>query len=201
MRPTLTRSTPAMACAAAVLSLAACGGDADGEKTSATSPESSAASSEPTYDDDYAYAEAKKTMPKLRRHDPNKPIPASADWATANYRRAYNEEVASFKKLGVTTRGTVQVTSTQLAESNRDAVGGWDLSVYVCSVSTTRLYDSEGNDVSADPVDASKSLPKGPRKGAHLYNYTTADQGKTWKLDEVLYLSGKDAEESPCEVS
>lgn len=195
MRSTRARST-VVVCAAVLVALTGCSGDSDSEKASTTS--TSSASSEPTYGDEYAYAEAKKVNENLRAHDPNKPLPTTAKWATDNYRKKYNDEVASLEKVGVTTKGRVKVTSTHLDESNPDATGGWALTTYVCSISTMRLYDGEGNDVSADPADANKPLPKGPRNAVHLYSYATPDQGKTWQLDEVQSLSGKDAKNSPC---
>lgn len=199
MRPTLTRCTQAMACAAAVLSLAACGGDADGERTSATSSASSATSSEPTYDDDYAFAAVGRVDEEFRAHDANQPLPEDATWATETFRERYDAEVAEFKKVGAVKKGKVAVNSRHLHESDRDAVGGWTLSAYVCSTSTMRFYQ-DGKDVSSMPGDPSEPLPKGPRDGVHLQTYVTPDQGKTWQLDDVQLLSGKDAEESPCEV-
>ncbi|SMC83453.1 hypothetical protein [Janibacter indicus] len=194
MRPTLTRSSQALACAAALLTLAACGGDADGEKTSASS---SSTSSEPTYDDDYAFAEAKKVSPKLRAHDPNTPLPEGTEWATASYIKAYNGSRAEMKKQGIREKGTVTVESTHLAESNPDAVGGWDLTVYECSTSTVRYYQGS-KDVTSRPEDPSKPAPKGPQENVHLVSYTTPDGGKTWQLDKSQLLLGKDAKESPC---
>lgn len=114
MRPMLTRSTQAMACAAALVILAACGGDADGEKTSASS---SSTSSEPTYNDDYdydydyAYAKAKNIDKKLKAHDSNKPLPEDATWVTDSYRDGYNAEVAEFKKANAVKKGKVTVNS------------------------------------------------------------------------------------------
>lgn len=198
MRPTLTRCTQAMACAAAVLSLAACGGDADGEKTSATSPESSAASSEPTYDDDYAYAEAKKAEEKYRAHDLNQPLAEDTEWATPSYIKAYNDQLAALKEQGVTQKGTVKVDSMHEETSNPDAVGGWNLTMYQCSTSTVRLYKG-GKDVTARPADPTKPAPKGPQRSVHLLSYATPDDGKTWQLDKAQLLLGEDARDSPCQ--
>lgn len=195
MRPTLTRTTQVLACAAALVTLAACGGDADGEKTSASS---SSTSSEPTYDDEYVLAEAKGAAGKQRAHDPNKPLPKSTEWATASYVKAYNDELETLKKAGVTRKGEVTVTATHLQESNSDAVGGWDLTVVQCSSSTSRLY-KDGKDVTGTPGDPGTPLPKGPHQNVHLMSFTTPDNGKTWRLDKVQQLLGKDAKESPCE--
>lgn len=194
MRPTLTRSSMALACAAALLTLAACGGDADGEKTSASR---SSTSSAPTYDDDHAFAEAKQVDKKFRAHDANQPIPGDTTWATDSFRQRYNAEVAEFKKVGAVKKGKVTVNSIHLEESDRGAAGGWTLSTYVCSTSTMRFYQ-DGKDVSSMPGDPDTPLPKGPRDGVHLQNYVTADDGATWQLDNVQLLSGKDAKESPC---
>ncbi|SMC53036.1 hypothetical protein [Janibacter indicus] len=194
MRPTLTRSTQAMACAAALLTLAACGGDADGEKTSASS---SSTSSEPTYDDDYAYAEAKKIAPMMRKIAAGKPLPKDTEWATASYIKAYNDQVASLKKKGITEKGSVTIDSMHQDASNPDAPGGWDMTMYECSTSTVRYY-KDGKDVTGTPGDSNTRLPKGPHENVHLLSFTTSDDGKTWQLDEVQQLLGNDARQSPC---
>lgn len=196
MRPMLTRSTQSVACVAALLTLAACGGGGDGEKTS-TSAASSSASSKPTYDDEYAFAKAKKVNENLRAHDPNTQLPKNTKWATTSYIKAYNDSLAQMKKQGVTEKGKVTVTATHPAKSNPDAAGGWDLTMYQCSTSTVRYY-RDGEDITADPADPSKPAPKGPQKNVHLKIYTTPDQGKTWQLDKSQLLRGKDAKESPC---
>ncbi|SMC53017.1 hypothetical protein SAMN06296429_104294 [Janibacter indicus] len=200
MRPTLTRSTQAVACAAALLVLTACGGDADGERVSTTSSVASSSSSKPAYDDEYAYSEAKKSNEALLSHDSNKPLPEDVEWATANYIKTYNEALDAIQEAGAKQRGNVSVQATHLAESKPAAPGGWDLSMYQCSTSTVRLYKG-GKDVTAHPLDPSKPLPKGSRKNVHLLNFTTPDDGKTWQLDKAQILSGKDAKNSPCEVS
>lgn len=196
MRPMLTRSTQAIACAAALVTLAACGGDTDGEKASASS---SSRTSEPTYGDDYAYAKAKKVDKKLKAHDSNKPLPEDATWVTDNYRDGYNAEVAEFKKVNAVKKGKVTVNSIHLNKSEPDAAGGWMLSTYVCSTSTMRFYQ-DGKDVSSMPGDPDTPLPKGPRDSVHLQSFVTPDSGKTWQLDNVQLLSGKDAKESPCDT-
>lgn len=194
MRPTLTRYTQALACAAALLALAACGGDADGEKTSA----SSSSTSEPTYDDGYAYAEARKVAPKLRKVGAGKLLPEDTAWATSSFIKAYNDEMSSLKEQGITEKGYVKVNSMHEEASNPDAVGGWDLTMYECSTSTVRLYKG-GKDVTGTPGDPSTPLPKGPREAVHLLSYTTPDDGKTWQLDKAQQLLGEDAKEAPCE--
>lgn len=194
MRSMLTRSAQAMACAAALVTLAACGGDADGEKTSASS---SSTSSAPTYDDAYAYTEAKKIEPKQRAHDLNKPLPEDTEWATPKFVQSFNKEMSTIKNAGAVQKGHIKATATYPAESDPDAPGGWDLTMYQCSTSTVRLY-KDGKDVSGTPGNPSTPLPMGPQMNVHLKSYTTPDQGKTWQLDKSQYLSGKDAKESPC---
>lgn len=196
MRQLLTRSTQAAVCVAALVTLAACGGDADGEKTS-TSTATSSASSEPTYDDEYAYAEARKVATQFRELPSRKPLPEGTKWATAAYITAYNEQMASLKEQGITEKGSVEVNSMHEETSDTDAPGGWDLTMYECSTSTVRAY-KDGKDVTGTPGDPSTPLPKGPRDTVHLLSYTSPDGGKTWQLDKVQQLLGKDAEESPC---
>ena len=195
MRPTLTRYTQALACAAALLTLAACGGDADGEKTSASS---SSTSSEPTYDEKYAYSKARKIEPKQRAHDLNEPLPEDTEWATARFINSFNKEISAIKDAGAIQKGQVKVTATYPAESDPDAPGGWDLTMHQCSTSTARLY-KDGKDVTGTPGDPGTPLPKGPQKNVHLKSFTTPDHGKTWQLDKSKLLLGKDARESPCE--
>lgn len=195
MRPTLTRSTQALACAAALLTLAACGGDADGEKTSASS--SAPTSSEPTYDDAYAFAQAKKVADKVRHRPAGKSLPKGTSWATGSYIKAYNDQIASLKEQGITEKGSLKVNSMHEGTSKPDAVGGWDLTVYQCSTSTVRYY-KDGKDVTGTPGDPNTPLPKGPRENVHLLSYTTPDDGKTWQLDKAQQLLGEDAKESPC---
>lgn len=179
----------------AVLTLgaASCGKDEPVEPTSS----SSSSTSQVTYDDDYAYAEAKKVAPKLRKVAAGKPLPKSTTWATASYIKAYNDQVASLKKQGVTEKGSVTIDSMHEETSNPDAVGGWDLTMYECSTSTVRYY-KDGKDVTGTPGDSNTPLPKGPQENVHLMSYTTPDDGKTWQLDKVQQLLGKDAKESPC---
>lgn len=71
------------------------------------------------------------------------------------------------------------------------------LPTYVCSTSTMRFYQ-DGKDVSSMPGDPETPLPLGPRDSAHLQSFVTPDSGKTWQLDNVQLLSGKDAKKTPC---
>lgn len=194
MRPTLTGYTQALACAAALLTLAACGGDADGEKTSASS---SSTSSEPTYDDDYAYAQAEKVQTKVRGIKPNEPIPKGATWATRSYIKAYNEDVADQKNAGVVERGSVTVDAMHPLDSNPEAPGGWDLTMYQCSTSTVR-YFKDGEDVTARPEDPNKPMPSGPQKNVHLLSFKTPDDGRTWQIDNAQLVYGAEVKETPC---
>lgn len=197
MRPLLTRSTQAAACVAALLTLAACSGDADGEKTTASSSASSA-SSEPTYGEDHIMTEVRKADKAFRALDPNALIPEDADWVTDEYRNTYNADTNELKDMGVVQKGKVTTKALHLAKSDPDAPGGWHVTVYNCNVSTRRVY-LDGEDVSADPLDADKPLPKGPRKSVLLDSYTTPDGGKSWQLNDVAPLEGKDAQDTPCE--
>lgn len=181
------------ACAVLVLALAGCGGGSDATDTTSTS------SSEPTYDESHATAEAERVDSTMRDHDPNASIPDDADWISDRYRQAFNEDLAELKKAGVTTKGKVETTSMHLAESNPDAAGGWDLSMYVCAVSTVRLYDRSGKDVTSYPDDTSKPLPKGPHEAVYLRSYVTPDEGKSWQVDRSQRLTGKEAKEASCD--
>lgn len=179
----------------AVLTLgaASCGKDEPVPPTSS----SSSSTSQVTYDDDYAYAEAKKVATEWRNVPSGKQLPESSEWATPSFIKAYNDQVTSLKEQGITEKGSVKVHSMHEETSNPDAVGGWDLTVYECSTSTVRAY-KDGKDVTGTPGDPSTPLPKGPRSAVHLLSYTTPDDGKTWQLDKVQQLLGKDAKESPC---
>lgn len=188
------RSTALLACAA-LLALAGCGGDGDADTSTAASSSTSPSSSTP--DDDQAFAAAKKLEPKLRAHDPNKPLPPDAEWATTSYRSTYNDALAALKKQGVTKTGKVTTTGMFPAESKPDAAGGWDLTMFRCSTSTVR-YLKGGKDVTASPEDPTKLLPKGPHDNVHLLSFTTSDQGKTWQLNQSRQLTGKGLKETPC---
>lgn len=71
------------------------------------------------------------------------------------------------------------------------------MTVYNCNVSTMRAY-IDGEDVSRDPHDEDKPLPKGPRDGVSLDRYTTPDDGKSWQIDDSQIVSAADAKDSPC---
>lgn len=197
MRQMLTRSTHAMACAVALVTLSACGGDADGEKTS-TSTSASSASSEQTYDEDHIMTEVEKVDTAFRARDLNEGIPEDADWVTDEYRQSYNADAAKTRDSGVVKKGETTTTALHLDESEPDAPGGWYVTVYACTSSTVRVY-IDGEDVSADPSDPSKPLPKGSRESVMLNRYTTPDGGTSWQLDGVTPLEGKDAQDTPCE--
>lgn len=195
----LTRSTQAAVCIAALVTLAACGGDADGEKTSTSSASSStsSASSEPTYGEDHIMTEVRKADKAFRALDPNALIPKDADWVTDEYRKTYNADTNELKDMGVVQKGAVTTKALHLAKSDPDAPGGWYVTVYNCNVSTIRLY-IDGEDVTADPHDEDKAVPKGPRDAVSLDRYTTPDAGKTWQVDDSQLLSPTDAKDSPC---
>lgn len=179
----------------AVLTLgaASCGKDEPVEPTSS----SSSSTSQVTYDDTYAYTEAKKVSVERQSHNVQQKLPEDTEWATASYIKTYNDEVDALKEKGITRKGTVKVDSVHEGTSNPDAVGGWDLTMYQCSTSTVRLYKG-GKDITARPEDPTKPMPKGPQKNVHLVSYTTPDDGKTWQVNKSQILFGKDAKESPC---
>ncbi|MCT1618384.1 hypothetical protein [Janibacter hoylei] len=199
MRPMLTRSTQAAVCITALVTLAACSGDADGEKTSTSSASSStsSASSEPTYGEDHIMTEVRKADKAFRALDPNAPIPKDADWVTDEYRKAYNADNVELKNIGLVQKGKTTTKSLHLDKSDPDAPGGWYVTVYNCNVSTMRAY-IDGEDVSRDPHDEDKPLPKGPRDGVSLDRYTTPDDGKSWQIDDSQIVSAADAKDSPC---
>lgn len=195
MRSMRARST-VVVCAAVLVALTGCSGNSESDKTSASSSTASA-SSKPTYDDDHIMAEVAKTNTAFRGHDPNALIPKDADWATDEFRGLYNADTKELKDMGVVQKGTVTTKALHLAKSDPDAPGGWSVTVYNCKVSTIRLH-IDGEDVTMDPHDADKPLPKGPRNGVSLDRYTTPDAGKTWQVDDSQLLSPKDAKASPC---
>ncbi|WP_415830735.1 hypothetical protein [Janibacter anophelis] len=172
--------------------MAGCGGESEGTDTTTS------ASSSTTYDDEYAYAEAKKVDAKFQAHDGSKPLPTDTEWATDSFIKGYNEEVQAQNDAGVVEKGKVTITGTHPAESRPDAPGGWDLTMYQCSVSTIR-YFKDGVDVTVRQEDPSEPLPKGPHDNVHLLSFTSPDDGKTWQLDESQYLYGDRAEEAPCD--
>ena len=192
-------SRRAMSAAAAVVTcgvlLAGCGSEGEDERTS-----TSDTTSQPAYDDAYALGEVKKIDQRFRQLNPNNLIGKDVPWVTDPYRRTYNEQIQEWKGLGVVQKGKASTTSLHLAESKPDAPGGWDLSVYVCTESTLRAY-IDGEDVSVDPLDPGKPLPKGTRKGVTLDGYTTPDRGRTWQLNSSQVLEEEAAREAPCAKS
>ncbi|WP_169797260.1 hypothetical protein, partial [Janibacter anophelis] len=162
-----------------------------------TSSTSSSASSEQTYDEAHIMSAVRKTDKAFRALDPNATIPKDAEWVTDAYRKTYNSDVGELKDLGVVQKGTTTTEDLHLAKSDPDAPGGWYVTVYNCNVSTVRAY-IDGEDVSRDPQDEDKPLPKGPRTGVSLDRYTTPDDGQSWQIDDSQILSPEDARASPC---
>lgn len=194
----------AMSTAAALVAsgalLAGCGSEPQeptGTTTSSASSSTSSVSSEPTYDEDHIMTEVAKANTAFREHGLNTKIPKDADWVTDEYRKTYNDGMVELKEMGVVQKGKASTKALHLEKSDPDAPGGWYVTVYNCNVSTVRVY-IDGEDVSADPLDADKPLPKGPRDGVSLDRYTTPDGGKSWQVDDVQVLSAKDAKASPC---
>lgn len=189
MRDARTHTVIALACAATLLPLAACG-DSEGSDTTSTS-------SSATYDDDHAMDAVREIDKKFRAHDPSTPIGEDEDWATDKFRTRFNDELAALDEEGVVRKGSATTESLHLKTSDPDAPGGWDLTVYMCSLNTTRLL-IDGEDVTADPANPGQLLPDKPRHDAFLNTYTTPDSGKTWQLDIARYLDEDDKKESPC---
>lgn len=187
------RAAGIAALAAGAVLLTGCGGDSGGEETSS----STTASAEPTYDEAYIMGQVKKVDAALRARDLNEPIPEDAAWASDKYRTAYNADTAQTKKSGLVTKGRVTTTALHLDTSDPDAPGGWYVTVYACATSTVRGY-IDGKDVTADPNDPGKLLPKGPRDVVQHAGYTTPDDGKTWQLDRMTTLTEQEAKDSPC---
>lgn len=183
------RAVLTVVCAVAIGAAAGCSDDGTTSESSTTSPS--------TVDEDQAYDEAKQLEERFFDLDANEPLPSDASWVTDSFRRARNEEITSLEEEGVTRKGSVTVNSTHLADSDPDAASGWDLSVWVCSTSTQRLYDEDGNDVSADPADPTKPLPAGPRDNVHIMRFTSPDDGDTWRLDKVQLVPSTN-KETPC---
>lgn len=184
-------------CAALMMTVAGCGDSGGGETTEPSTTSSSSTSSQPTYDENHIMDEVRRVDKELRKLGPNDKISADAAWATSGYRTAYNEGVAATEDAGAKLKGKVTTDSLRLADSEPDAPGGWNVTVYLCATSTVRAY-IDGEDVSADPEDSSKPLPKGPRTSAFLESFTTPDGGRTWQLDDSQVLTGTDGEKARC---
>lgn len=191
-------SRRAMSAAAAVVTcgvlLAGCGSEGEDERTSTSS-----GSAQPEYDEAHIMAEVREAYRAFRALNPNAPIPQGADWVTDRYRESYNADNAELKDMGVVQKGKVTTKALHLAESDPDAPGGWQVTVYNCNVSTMRAY-MDGEDVSTDPNDPDKPLAKGPRSGVSLDSYTTPDAGESWQVDDSQVLSESDAKSSPCDM-
>ncbi|CAM4193995.1 hypothetical protein [Janibacter anophelis] len=195
-----TRPTVATASlAAALVALAGCGGESEGTDTTTSASSSSASSttSEPTYDEAHIMGEVKKANTEFHGLDPNAMIAEDVDWATDAFRKSYNDNRTEYKEKGVVLKGKVTTDSLHLAKSEPDAPGGWYVSVYNCSSTTVRAY-LNGKDVTLDPSNPDKLLPKGPRDNVFLDRYSTPDDGASWLLDNAKRLTGKEVAESPC---
>lgn len=184
--------------AALVMTMAGCGDDSGSESTQSSSGASSSSTS-PTYDERHIMSEVRRVDEQLRALGPSTKIPKDADWATDNFRTPYNDEITSTKDSGVVLKGKVTTDSLRLASSDPDAPGGWDVTVHLCTTTTVRAY-IDGEDVSTDPADPDKPLPKGPRHNAYTTKYVTPDDGKTWQIDDSRLLTGSDAKEARCDA-
>lgn len=194
--------TPITIALAGVLALTVAGcanGGAD-EPTTSTSSSSSSASG--NWDKDHAVAEAEDALAELSEHDVDKPLDADkhADWTTPQYVQAYNQEIKNIHDQQVTYEGKVSTTSVHFKDLDPKATGGPDLTVIACSVSTVRMIGPDGKDVTGDP-DTGEPLPKEPQKGPDLVSLTSSDQGESWQLTNIQRLTGKSAQETPCDVS
>lgn len=188
-------------CAGLVVALAGCADEGSDTSTTSTTDSSGSASASEAAEDERAYDDAEKAIKAKDEHDFNKPIPADADWADSTYRKSVKDLIEDEDEKKVTRKGTIKTASVHPETSDRDAPGGWDLSVIACSTSTVRIYDAKGNDVTADPETPGEKLPKGPRQGAHRVSFTTPDDGKTWQIHQVQQLTEEEAKETPCDVS
>lgn len=196
MRGVRTRVGAAVFGAALVLTMAGCGDDG-GEASDATSTESSSAGSSPTYGEDHIMAQVKKVNTSLQSLGPSEKIPTDADWATDSFRKSYDATRDGYTEHGAEVKGKVTSTALHLDESDPEAPGGWDVSVYNCAESTLRLY-VDGEDITPDPDSPGQILPKGPQTEIYLQSFATPDGGKSWQLDDSQLVEGTQAEESPC---
>lgn len=176
---------------AALLTLAGCGDDASAPPPTSSSPSTAV-------DEEQAYAEVKKVDTKFRAHDQDEPLAADTTWASDAFRKQFNDDVAKREEQGLTRKGSTKVTGIHPSESKPEAPGGWDLSIFVCSTSTVRLYDKDGKDMTGDPSNPGQPLPPGPRDNVHLMSFTTPDDGTTWQLDKMHLIPNKYVEETPC---
>ncbi|UUZ43937.1 hypothetical protein LP422_14755 [Janibacter limosus] len=188
-------TTTVVLCSALALILTGCGNDASESSGSSSAP--SSGSSSTMYGEDHVMDQVKKANTAFHGIDPNAKIPDTAAWATAAYRKKYNDDPAKYKDIGAVVKGKVSSSSLHLASSKPDAPGGWDVTVYNCTVSTQRVY-IDGKDVTSDPKNPKKTLPKGPRDSVFSDSYTTPDGGRTWQLNNTQPVTGKQADESPC---
>lgn len=201
MRPTHHR-TPLTIALAGMLALTVAGcanGNADEPSTTSSSPSSSPNGN---WDKDHATQQAEDALAELSEHDVNEPIneDKAADWASPQYVQAYNKELKNFHDQQVTQKGKVETTAVHLRDLDPKAAGGPNLTVVACSVSTVRMIGPNGKDVTGDP-ETGEPLPKKPLKSAHLVSLTTSDQGESWQLAQIQQLTGKSANETPCDVS
>ncbi len=197
MREVRELTGAAALCAALMTTVAGCGDNGGGETTESSTTFSSSTSSQPTYDEDHVMDQVQKANTAFNAVEPNATIPDTAAWATAAYRKKYNDGLAEYRDIGAVVKGKVSSSSLHLASSKPDAPGGWDVTVYNCAVSTQRVY-IDGKDATTDPENPAETLPKGPRHEVFLDSYTTPDGGKTWQLNNTQLVKGKKAEESPC---
>lgn len=190
MRHLKTTTTLAAALAVVTLTATSCSSDpAEGTTSTSTASSSSNPSpSETTYDDEHAFTEAEKAAKKAVAHPLDEPIAADDSWASGTYRASFNAGVRDGESQGITLKGSSKWVGSERGASNREAAGGWDLTMNVCSSSTVRGY-KDGKDVSLG-ADG-KPLPKGSRDVAYLYSFTTPDKGKTWQVNDTQQVEGE----------
>ena len=139
MRRVRTRDIAALACAASLLTLSACGDDESGT----SDPTSSAtASTSTTSDDEHAMEQVRAIDKQLRAADPSKPLPEDATWATDGFRTRFDAAAADFTEAGAVFTGKITTESLHLGKSDPDAPGGGQLTAYACTVDTCLLYTS-----------------------------------------------------------
>lgn len=174
--------------AAAALTLAGCSGDSAADGTDGPSFTPSSSQSETTPTDEEVFAAAEASAKKDIALPPGARVPKDATWATDTFRSARAKAAREVEKQGLTFKGATTWRGARPEASEPDAVGGWQVTMHVCTESTTRVY-KDGKDVSAGKDG--KPLPKGKRQVAYLYSFATPDDGKTWQVDGAQQEEGE----------
>lgn len=177
----------AAALAAAALAMSGCSGDSSAQEQTPT-PSADPSTSEATPTEEEVFAAAEASAKKVVPMSPGARIPKDATWATEAFRKDRDEAADEVEKQGLTFKGKTTWLGARPEASDPDASGGWQVTMHVCSESTTRIY-KDGKDVSAGKDG--KPLPKGKREVAYLYSFATPDEGKTWQVDSRQQEEGE----------